>query len=122
MDFGLIRALPSIVGIRALFLVYAVFMTAKHLDGTKFSIHLTSTGYVALESGQLSTDAELALFGPKGDVPPTSIPSLTIRLLKTINAAPDPTDAADLRLFARDLKASLAQVETILALLDKAND
>ena len=97
-------------------------MTAKYLDGTKLSIHLTSTGYVALESGQLSTDTELALFGPKGDVPPTSISSLTTRLLQTINAAPDPTDTADLRLFARDLKTSLAQVETTLARLDKASD
>jgi len=37
-------------------------------------------------------------------------------------AAPDLTDTADLRLFARDLKTSLAQVETTLARLDKASD
>lgn len=93
-------------------------MTEPRLKASTLSLHITSTGYVGIDSGQLDMNAEMALFGPDGVVPPKSILYLTQNLLEQINAAPDPSDAADLRLFAKDLKASLAQVETTLARLD----
>lgn len=97
-------------------------MTDVQLKAAKLSLHITSTGYVGIDSGQLDMNAETALFGPNGAVPPKSVSSLTQSLLEHINAAPDPSDAADLRLFAKDLKASLAQVETTLARLDAESD
>ena len=100
-------------------MIYKRNMTEPRLKASKLSLHMTSTGYVAIDSGQLDMNAEIALFGPDGAVPPLSILSLTQSLLDTINAAPDPSDAADLRLFANSLKASLAEVETALARLEK---
>ena len=100
-------------------MIYKRNMTEPRLKASKLSLHMTSTGYVSIDSGQLDTNAEIALFGPDGAVPPLSILSLTQSLLDTINAAPDASDAADLRLFANSLKASLAAVETTLARLEK---
>ena len=94
-------------------------MTEQRLKGSKLSLHMTSTGYVTIDSGQLDMKDELELFGPDGGMPPQSVLTLTQRLLDNINAAPDPSDAADLRLFAKSLKASLTQVETTLARLEK---
>jgi len=93
-------------------------MTDVQLKAAKLSLHITSTGYVGIDSAQLDMNAEMALFGPDGVVSPQSILCLTQSFLDQINAAPDPSDAADLRLFAKDLKTSLAQVETVLARLD----
>ena len=98
--------------------IYWLIMTDVQLKAAKLSLHITSTGYVGIDSGQLDMNAEISIFGPDGLVPPQSILGLTQRLLDHINAAPDPSDAADLRLFAKDLKASLAQVETTLARLE----
>ena len=100
-------------------MIYKRNMTEPRLKASKLSLHMTSTGYVSIDSGQLDTNAEIALFGPDGAVPPLSLLSLTQSLLDNINAAPDPSDAADLRLFAKHLKASLAAVETTLARLEK---
>ena len=119
LDFGVIDTLPSIVGIRASVMIYNANMTEPRLKASKLSLHMTSTGYVTIDSGQLDMNAEIALFGPDGAVPPLSILNLTQSLLDTINAAPDPSDAADLRLLANSLKASLAEVETALARLEK---
>jgi len=94
-------------------------MTEQRLKASKLSVHITSTGFVTLDSGELNMDAELALFGPDGAAPPLSLLSLTETLLANINAAPDPSDAADLRLFAKSLKTSLEQVETTLARLER---
>ncbi|MEL7539919.1 MAG: hypothetical protein AAGJ51_03365 [Pseudomonadota bacterium] len=88
------------------------------LKVSHLSLHITSTGYVALRSDELDIETDYALFGSNGLLPPQTILSLTQRLLKTINTAPDTSDAADLRLFAENLKASLAQVETTLAALN----
>ena len=96
-------------------------MTEIRLKASKLSLHLTSTGYVTIDSGQFDMGTEIGLFGPDGPVPPQNIESLTQSLLDTINAVPDPSDAADLRLFANSLKASLAAVETTLAKLDKGS-
>jgi|GEM_PF-2636837 len=117
MDANASCALPSIVGIRQAERSVWI-MTQKLLDPAIFSLHLTSSGYVTIDSGQLDSFAELAMFGPSGPVPPQSLLALTQSLLDNINAAPDPSDAADLRLFAKSLKASLAQVETTLAALE----
>ena len=100
-------------------MVYSANMTEPCLKASKLSLHMTSTGYVTIDTGQLDMDAEIALFGPDSAAPPISILSLTQSLLENINAAPDPSDAADLRLFAKSLKASLAEVETALTRLEK---
>ena len=100
-------------------MIYMRNMTEPLLKASKLSLHMTSTGYVTINSNQLDMNAEIALFGPDGAVPPLSILTLTHSLLDTINAAPDKSDAADLRLFANSLKASLAEVETALTRLEK---
>ena len=97
-------------------------MTRTFLLESELSLHLTSSGYVRLESARMDVDDNLALFGPDGPVPPVSISALTVSLLETITAAPDDTDAADLRLLHKSLKASLAQVETTLAQLEGSGD
>jgi len=95
-----------------------LIMTEPRLKASELSLHMTSTGYVSIDSGQLDMTA-VDLFGPNGAVQPVSVLSLTETCLDQINAAPDPSDAADLRLFAKSLKASLAAVETTLTRLEK---
>ena len=119
LDLRVAIALPSIIGIRKRLMVDIEIMTEPSLKVSHLSLHITSTGYVALRSDKLNTEADYALFGSDGLLPPQNILSLTQRLLNNINAAPDISDAADLRLFAKNLKASLLAVETTLAKLEK---
>lgn len=121
LDCDVTIALPSIIGIRAREMVDYLIMTELRLKASELSLHMTSTGYISIDSGQLDISAEIALFGPNGAVPPVSVLSLTETCLDQIDAAPDPSDTADLRLFAKSLKASLEAVETTLSRLDKDN-
>ena len=88
------------------------------IDAAATRFFLTHSGYVALECDGLGAADEAQLFGPEGAAPPRRISDLVAETLETLAAAPDPSDAAGLKVFARDLKASLALVETVLARLE----
>jgi len=80
--------------------------------------YLNTDGYVALTSDEIDPALELDIFGPEGVSPPSSLASLLSDMLQTMKAAPDKSDAADLRSMAVGLKSSLELVETTLARLD----
>ena len=79
---------------------------------------MTSTGFVILDCENLEALEAQNLFGSGGVCPPKSLLSLLAGMLNDMSAAPDETDAAELRSLSRDLKTSLAQVETMIARLE----
>lgn len=70
-----------------------------------------------LECSALSHEEAWALFGTQGSTPPQSLSALIGDMLNQVSAAPDKNDAAELRSLVRDLKDSLAKVETMIARL-----
>lgn len=82
------------------------------------SFHLTSTGYVALACEDAEAVQNQKWFGSRGLRAPQRLSDLVATLLKDISAAPESSDAAELRSLASDLKTSLEGVETMLARLE----
>jgi len=93
-------------------------MKKVYVSVGSLKMHLNTEGYVALKSDEIPPAQELDLFGPEGVSPPNSLSSLLLDMLQTMKAAPDESDAADLRSMAVGLKNSLELVETTLARLD----
>jgi hypothetical protein len=88
------------------------------VPAASLSLHLTSTGYVALACPDMEATTNHYWFGSRGLRPPQRLSELVETLLKDMSAAPDKTDAAELRSLASDLKSSLESVETMLARLE----
>ncbi len=95
----------------------AVVMADTKLDAADLRFVLTCSGYVAIECESLDGPTQVDLFGPRGCVPPRPISDLVADTLAMVSAAPDGSDAADLKSMATDLKASLQQVEATLGKL-----
>lgn len=87
------------------------------VDPKQLKVHLTTTGFVSIETDRHSPDEQQAMFGTNGVNPPRSIALLLDNLLDDVSAAPDGADAAELRSMANDLRDSLAKVENFIARL-----